>query len=255
MKKTIIVTFPRSGHHLLMNLLFKYYSKNPNLSNLGIIECKKIIKAGNLSYCEYYQHCSKRFNTLTPCPDNPSIQKYHDNMGPNLNKKVKSLDENNIITQYRDAIPTIISFYNMWLGRSTKDNKDYWEQWLIKYVRLWKNWTKRWVFNNSDYLKIDYNDLINNTESTLEKIINNIEPEHKINKELLKKVINNSDVNIKRDISKFKYYSSKLARLNRRLELWKEKRKKGFYPEILIEIYLLPYTIPNFFRRLKEKLF
>src|SRR5688572_24745728 len=65
---TLCVSPPRSGHHLLTNYLFKYFSGDVTFSDLAGHEtayrAKEIIAAGPLYYCEYYNHCRR-----IPCID------------------------------------------------------------------------------------------------------------------------------------------------------------------------------------------
>src|SRR4030042_821818 len=76
-RKTVCVTFPRSGHHMLVRLLTRYYAgelgplqDSPKIQKLA---AKHHYRAGKLCYCEYYDHCR-----TVPCSDtNTNFQKTH----------------------------------------------------------------------------------------------------------------------------------------------------------------------------------
>lgn len=121
MRKIQCVTFPRSGHHLLVNMLFKYFSKDVKYPEILGGEThgkgKEIIRAGNIYYCEFYAHCLTSF-----CTDpKTNFQKNHDADDLSL----KNPDYYYII-QFRNPMHAITSFYNFelyggWVDKPSRE--------------------------------------------------------------------------------------------------------------------------------------
>jgi len=133
------VTFPRSGHHLLVNLLSKYFSRDINYhTSLG----KNTFQAGGFYYCEAYRHCGK-----TPCI-NPKVnfQKNHD-----LGLKLKKNQNFKYVIQFRHYLPSIVSWYLLEVRRNyLKDYNQEWERFAKKNVVFWKNFIKKWILSTKN---------------------------------------------------------------------------------------------------------
>lgn len=176
MKKQItIVSFPRSGQHLTERLL-KFYCKKQQLK---------------FSYCEYYSHCNH-----SPCLNRRVFQKNHDfdlNLPIDSSQKYIVLYRNNMTAQ----LESWFRYYLKEQWNVSHDNKeiDYKNtekrNMLIKFINsktdYYVNFLKKWVYNSyTNIYKIEYNDLINNSENILQ-MFNFIFPDidHKNDKKIL----------------------------------------------------------------------
>ena len=153
-----IISFPRSGQHLmqrLLNHIYKYFGKE-------------------FSYCEYYNCCNK-----IPCEKKCFFQKNHDfEMNLNLN-----VDEKFIILYRKDKIYQLESFFRLhFFGVDKfnatinyedenifnkliiyiKNNSKYYDDFINKYVKSNK-------YKQS--LMIEYDDFLSNYKDYIKKII------------------------------------------------------------------------------------
>lgn len=226
---------PRSGHHLLVNCLFKYFSEDmayPVTSGRKTPDqCEKVLQAGKLHYCEYYNHCF-----TVPCTDPlTNFQKNHDFYG-DLEKSNSSY----YIVQYRHPLEFIVAHYEfMTAGRYNQDKDHlpgllYWLRFIYgrpggikKYlihrfknakpvsampqISYWKDFANKWIINNNDNTcYIFYNDLISDLEGTLENVIRFIDPATPIKKDLVKNIASGCSLRPKRDITEFRFYDPEL---------------------------------------------
>jgi hypothetical protein len=152
-----IISFPRSGQHLLERLLieiYKYYNKD-------------------FSYCEFYNCC----NTV-PCYKNCIFQKNHDF---NLDLKIP-LDDKLIILYRKDKIIQLESYFRLvYLTKEIYDvkldynsdlletaiefinnNSEYYDRFIDKYVDSNK-------YTNA--LIIEYDSIINDTSQYIKNLI------------------------------------------------------------------------------------
>jgi len=244
LNKVCCITFPRSGHHLLVNCLLKYFSRDINYpateGHLTFKQCRQVLHAGDFHYCEYYNHCKS-----IPCTD-PTVnfQKYHDiHMGFEFDRAKK------FVIQYRHPIETIVSYYNFLiltskeLGMCIEDNEKNWSNFIYtdkpysylfssltssviyeikrnvthllyrmgiffpnQLLRDWKRFVKKWVINsNSDNsIFVYYGDLVNKPVDTLKEVISFMNPTRPIDEVLLEKIA--QIVYKKNSVQSFKYY-------------------------------------------------
>jgi len=123
------VSIPRSGHHLLVDTLLKYYSGDIDFSiNQGLKGTNpqnycEPIRAGDFCYCAFYKCCQS-----VPCAKGTTnCQKNHD-----LDLDLEYNPEWKYIIQYRAPLQFLTSFYN-WRFVSAKirnytavDSKEEW---------------------------------------------------------------------------------------------------------------------------------
>ena len=103
---TLCVSPPRSGHHLLTNYLFKYFSDDPDFADLNGDDTRRraqdIIAAGPLWYCEHYHHCR-----CIPCVDpRVNLMKFHDRGARSRRDRFS-----HAIVQLRNPLLSTCSFY------------------------------------------------------------------------------------------------------------------------------------------------
>ena len=138
-----VVTYPRSGHHLLMNLLCYYFTDH---------KCENF-ETGQFSYCEYYHHCQK-----IPCSHAATLQKNHD-FNLSLPKTGK------VIVQFRNPFNSIISY-----AKFEKQNPTAWKQFATQKAQYWANFMKKWA-SHPTALIVPYEQLVAFPEKTLASVL------------------------------------------------------------------------------------
>ena len=214
MKKIECVCFPRSGHHVLANVLFKYFSGNIDFMEFygdqTRVLCNKVISAGDFYYCACDAHCNN-----FPCIDKrTNFQKHHD-----YNLELGMKDGFKYILMYRDPLETLVSLYNYHLkkpydyffGEKVEDTSEGWEFFAKLAIEYWKGFIDKWIFekniNDGDVLFIDYTEIIGRPFSTFFNIIRFIAPDEKVDTKLLREAIIKMNISRKSDVRKFKYYN------------------------------------------------
>jgi len=113
MIKIQCISFPRSGHHLLVNLLARYYGRVLSLScGRTFNDTSKLFTAGPFAYCEcgVGGHCRQ----IPCCDPKTTFQKYHD-----MKLDLKINPSHSYIVQYRHPVHAIAS----WFMFSLKNHK------------------------------------------------------------------------------------------------------------------------------------
>ncbi len=180
MNKTIIETYPRSGHHYLVNgLLFRL--------------------SDDIKYCEVYKHCNH-----VPCIDeNTTLQKTHD-----FKLEDKILDGYKYIIQYRHPYESIVSYYILEAENPRNNLKyslDSWKSFFKEKLTYWKEFMLKWCFNddyNKDFYYLQYYDLINNQSKILKDLIEFLD----LKTESLDKIKNLPKIK-KTDIYSFRFFN------------------------------------------------
>lgn len=214
-KKTIFVTFPRSGHHLVTNVLFKYFSKNINYPEIKgdetRLKCRDVIKAGELNYCEFYHHCK-----AMPCPNfGTNIQKSHDfNLDLTIDNNYRYL------ILYRQPVEAISSWYelllrepflNSLLGKYVDYSRRSWEDFSKDALIFWKKFINKWVDKTPANFKLlmSYAEIVERPIISFVNIIKFIDPDSVIDFQLLSKCIEGIDIKEKSEIRTFRHFSEK----------------------------------------------
>ena len=113
------VSFPRSGHHLLVNFLQRYFG-------------------GRFAYCEYYNHCQQQ-----PCA-NPAnnLQKSHD-----FGLELPADGAGDYLLQYRHPLYSITSNYFLHLRSLERRGRSF------ENRRLSPDQLRRWVWGTDRILR------------------------------------------------------------------------------------------------------
>lgn len=246
LRKVQSTSFPRSGHHLLVNCLLAYYGETPYVQKTsGEIIIPELIGSWNFVYCEYYNHCYQ-----VPCAHPATcFQKNHDDdwhsLVPYWESKVsdKRLDTSVVpgssldplrqkggtlfLVQYRNLIDTLVSYFKIktiqgyyedWDFKSKtfvrrEDTEESWRDFAINNKILWNEFMNRWVRSPiPDSLLLPYEDLISDPFGSMKKVLKYFDPPGEINEDYLREVVRIQDINPKNDIKKFKYYDEKFFR-------------------------------------------
>lgn len=192
LRKVFFITFPRSGHHLLVRCLAKYFSENPEseFNTPGSSELTKMtgtFKAGNFTYCENYSHC-QQFGCSSP---EVLFQKSHDfQLTDPVSRRLK------YIVQYRENYGAAIK---SWYEIEAKPN-GYLEQYNNKQIAFYQRFLKKWVEPDPEpnRLLIEFKYFTHYPDIVLRQAISFCEPGAVVNEQLLARVIEHTRV-IKKD--------------------------------------------------------
>src|SRR5665811_932873 len=134
------VSWPRSGHHLLVRIMASYFGPN-------------------FYYCEYHGEkdccrnfpCSRRHQTFSKC---------HDFEGTHVRPSGTP-----ILVQYRSFIPAVISWFDQRIAEDGyEDSRDAFWQHAAEAARYYDIFAMKWIEPTSNNcLKLRYEDLISDT--------------------------------------------------------------------------------------------
>lgn len=170
-RPTQMISFPRSGHNLLTNILARYFSGDMafnggrDLVNRSTNELFQTGPSprGEMRYCNYYAHCKS-----VPCPDG-NVCKNHDG-----GLKLKVPEGYEAVFQYRHPVPAIISWYRLAIKNgwgNLNDSPQAWKRWLNSKIKFWKAMMKKWYRHESVSFSIDYSEFIASPFSTARSVL------------------------------------------------------------------------------------
>lgn len=178
MRQIVFVSFPRSGHHLLIEMLAKYFDYD-NFKDFDFQESlnyTKPLQIGKYIYCEKYIMEGHKDNFIE---NNAHWYKTHDCALDNekYERKITNDETKFYIIQYRDFIPTFYSLYKKFRNHNSQE----FYQTLEDYVSYWQKFIRKWIIYNINPNKIliSYKNLISSKE-ILSKIIKFINPNEEI---------------------------------------------------------------------------
>jgi hypothetical protein len=192
-----------------MSVLFKYYNngKNIEFDPFDSYSFIKPIRLGSLVYIEKY--------ICEPNRDKSDVNliKSHD-MNLDFMKFEEEIEYNSkdkFIIQYRSFLPSFISLFK----KFRNDNEKEFFETLFDWIVYWKKFIKKWVIeqpNNSNVIKINYDDLIKNPNIVIRNIILFLNLDNKeINIDLLNKIIKEENIDYKNPkYENFKYLNDKI---------------------------------------------
>ena len=177
-----IISFPRSGQHLLNNML-EYVLTEHNLP---------------YKYCEFYSCCR-----TVPCSNKSNFMKHHDfetdyTILPK--QKYIVLSRKDIILQleawYRFHITVNSLPYDITdLKISCVKNKSYYNRFIQKWVNN----------DNENILKIEYYDLVENPKDYMRKIMEFLYPDIELKETVLEKMVNHLKIEVKHTLDPIIY--------------------------------------------------
>jgi len=235
MKNILCVTYPRSGHHLLVNMLLKYFSRDieypdtddSRISPNGVND--EVITAGGFNYCEFYGHCNS-----VPCSDpRTNFQKNHD-----FELRLRKDRNRKHIVQYRHPLNALISLYEARLetrasaGIQCEDSSREWLDFIgccqlkdalgawsrMRYRKVpgrilyWKLFSRKWILNGDlpDACHLSYERLTEQPARALAEVIAFIDPDENPDLDLIGEITARQNVhcgrNTRETLSAFRHY-------------------------------------------------
>lgn len=162
----IIVSFPRSGQHLVEKIL-EFCCKEHEI---------------DFTYCEFYTCC----NSL-PCKKGKEFSKNHD-----FDLKLEINNDIKCVCLYReDIILQLEAYYRFSIGQ-TKIKYKYKD--LLKFIKdestYYNDFKSKWINNkNKNILKVDYYEIIENPGKISKKIFKHFFPDIKIKNNVFKNLV------------------------------------------------------------------
>lgn len=200
------VSFPFSGSGVQIKCIFDY------LAMQGGKKAKRVEKDGLLivngfGYCDYYKHCRQ-----SPCTESEVvIQKQSD-----VDFVLKKDPNAKYLIQIADPLKAIISWFEGQL-ETKKQNADIqeayshesWERFALEKALFWNQFVRKWVLSNKDQntLVIWQDEFLLDPSLVLERMIRFVKPDEKIDKVLLKKVIEKNKLVPSQDYKAFCFYN------------------------------------------------
>jgi Sulfotransferase domain len=159
MKKTMLISYPRSGHHLLVDLLFACTE-----SNYESKDYRGLVHGSTIKYCEKYSHCS-----TTYCTDsNTNLQKNHDFF---LHVDV-DIPYKKVILIRKDFIGSIISYFKLQTKFYNFPNTyEHWILFLERSIYYWNGFIYKWLKSCKEKHVIIYEDLIDHPVTVLRDLL------------------------------------------------------------------------------------
>ena len=168
------VSWPRSGHHLLVRLMSGYFGESFN-------------------YCEFYSEnidCCRKF----PCERSRQVtfSKNHD-----FKREISTEEKTPYLVQYRDFFNSVTSEFELLVKRHGErcDNKAEFTKFSVNRSKHYKEFIEKWVnkAQTDTVLRVPYDSLVMNTVETAKSCILHFSPGAQIDIEKLKTVVKTVD--------------------------------------------------------------
>jgi len=189
------VSFPRSGHHMLVRFLCEYFGPK-------------------FRYCEYYNDCGKQ-----PCTNSKSnLQKHHD-----LELDLPKDHFQHYLIQYRHPLYSVTSNYSLYFrglqrqGRLPKDihvgeePPKFWRKFAKKDTKRWKRWIRKWVLSNDelpDALTLVYEDVMRQPQQMFQQVVEYFCPRQPADTHRIAKLTADLSIQPKKRLEDFQHFDA-----------------------------------------------
>ena len=208
------VSFPRTGHSLMLNYLMRYFSRDLNwIENVNDYLTDGLMYARPFVYCESYGHCHQ-----SPCPHaDTTFQKDHD-----FDSTIEYRADQYYLVQNRDPLPAIISHYKLSLRDLPKqqsftlkslfnpdDSMRNWKRFYLERLNNWLDFQDKWVQpKHSNVYVLNYNDMAERPMEKIREVIQFLDSSHEIDEAWYGQSVESIDVHSKDTVRSFKYYDA-----------------------------------------------
>jgi hypothetical protein len=198
------ISFPRSGHHMLIRRLTKYYSTVSGadvcIKDKSRKNSETAIDNNSFVYCELYNTCQ-----TIPCIDKRcNFQKNHDFL---LDLPIKK--ELHHLVQIRNPIDAITSLFELSLRmgwNNLKDTQECWVSFFDNQLLTYQKFYTKWVAQQKNNIEIFWYDaFLENPAPHLVRAIELLDNQDSIDMELVEKLCGN--ISLRSSHKKFRYYS------------------------------------------------
>jgi hypothetical protein len=218
MDYVIGISWPRSGHHMLVRLLHLYFG-----SDFG--------------YCDYYGHDKTCCRTV-PCQKAGQINftKNHD-----FALDTPQIPDQKYLIQYRDFLPSVISNYELFIRQGGEDSRTAFCKFASTEFGRYQGFVRKWITSEfgQRQLILNYADFLDDPEGHLAKVILYMGAGKQLNLTTLRDAIEQVDgekveqhkvqqlkksgVHVSRDVTAFRYYDKNLFAQLKALSLTREE--------------------------------
>ena len=185
------VSFPRSGHHILVDVLSSYFGST-------------------FQYCGFYLLCEQR-----PCAGRVNhLQKNHDH---ELTLPIDA--DHDYLIQYRHPLHSITSHYEHKLRHGEfspeQDSRDTWEEFALASVGHWRSWARKWLIANTNprAFKLAYEEIMANAPGVLARLVQFFGPSHPVDLAHLHRIIRQITRAPRRSLRQFRYFDPAFFRM------------------------------------------
>jgi len=186
MHRVEVISYPRSGYHLVKNLVKKYFTK----------EFKPTTIYSDTSN-DIYNNSSITF------------QKNHDLQ---LSSETKNSSNIRYLVMVRYPLESIVSYYKLQADKSgIEKSQSGWEYFALKEVDRWIKFHDKWVLGNIENRHVlNYGDLIDNPYAEIEKVIRFLlEDDREIDTDKISSIASSSDIGRKNNVCDVIYYNER----------------------------------------------
>jgi len=205
MHPAMFVTFPRSGHHLTVRLLARYFSRKLDILQSGY-ELPGFLVAGPFVWCEYYRHCGQ-----VGCADPRTVaQKNHD-----FALDLVLPDGWLAVVQYRNPIPAIASHYRLLLEQGdARESRLAWRWRLRRDLRYYRRFVEKWLLGRDakDTFWLEYGDLMTQPEACLGALVRFLGDDEVVDDAWIRRVVKAEKVQPRSSLREFLYYDQETFR-------------------------------------------
>lgn len=223
MDYVIGVSWPRSGHHLLVRLLKIYFGPD-------------------FGYCDFYGGVKDCCKTV-PCRRRGEIvlTKSHD-----FDRKLPQLRKQKYLVQYREFIPSVVSNFELHVRNGAADTLESFRKFASTEFDRYQLFVQKWVSSpfGQTQLVIRYEDLLNDTEGCLAETVLYLCPGVELDRAKLRQALEKVDgerieqghvqrlnkvgVHPARRIEEFRHYRPALFEAMRNMTLSRAQVERAF---------------------------
>lgn len=223
------ISWPRSGHHLLVRLLTGYFG-----SGFG--------------YCEFHkappslkdiEQCCKQ----VPCAH---LGRIHFTKNHDFDLTVPQIAGQPYLIQYRDFLPSVVSNFELFIRTGGEDSAESFRRFASNQFTRFLDFSEKWVTSDfaRDQMLVNYADLTADPQAALARIVTLFQPDVAPDMARIAEVVATVDgqkverakttkiagagVHASRDVRDFRYYAPQLFNALEGLKLRREDVIKTF---------------------------
>ena len=205
LQRTLFVSFPRSGHHLAVRLLSRYFSRDLQVLREGY-ELPGLLVASPFVWCEFYRHCQ----TVGCVDPRVTAQKSHD-----FDLRLVPPEGWQVVVQLRNPVPAIASHYRLLVSQGKLwDSYLTWRYHLYKDLRYYRRFVEKWICGplGQNALLLEYDALLEAPAEQLCRLAHQIAPGRPVDRAFAERVVAVEKVARRSHLRAFPYYEPSLAR-------------------------------------------
>ncbi|WP_127112544.1 hypothetical protein [Shimia sediminis] len=215
------VSWPRSGHHLLVRLLTHYFGPD-------------------FKYCQFYGAPPPQLDGIDACCQTVPCKyagRIHFTKSHDFDLDVPLISNQKYLVQYRKFSASVVSNYELNVRNGNEDSALAFRRFASYEFDRYQDFLRKWIEppSNKNLLKLDYDQLLDDPEGSLADAVRFFLPGETVSTNRIRTALAEVDgeriehrnvtrlqavgVHTRRDVSTFRHYSSDLFELLDRLKL------------------------------------